>query len=86
MNAKQPMSKDALRFLPFEGTLEVSFASMTRKRQENVKSSVKNGKSLLIRHSAAMATFHLEVGCEHVPGATKGYNSLTISLTSSSVS
>jgi hypothetical protein len=40
------MSKDALRFLSFEGTLEVSFASMTRKRQENVKSSVKNGKSL----------------------------------------
>jgi hypothetical protein len=43
------MSKDARRFLSFEGTLEVSFASMTRKRQENVKSSVKNGKSLPIR-------------------------------------
>src|SRR6266852_4208769 len=28
------MSKDALRFLSFEGTLEVSSASMTRKRQE----------------------------------------------------
>jgi hypothetical protein len=43
------MSKDALRFLSSEATLEVSFVSMSRKRQENVKSSVKNGKSLPIR-------------------------------------
>ncbi len=34
--------------LPQPTTLVLSGASMTRKRQENVKSSVKNGKSLPI--------------------------------------